>query len=170
MGVTDLAMGAVQTVRRAAPDAFEEFFTDTWPDLFAFSATLTAGDLLAAEEVTQEALARVYARFDSLTDPRPYAFRIATNLVRRRWHDRRREPLLDPAKLPESPAAASHDHTVDAVRRLPDRLRDVVLLHYYADLPLETVARLLKRPLGTVKRRLHEARALLAVTLGEDPR
>jgi RNA polymerase sigma-70 factor (ECF subfamily) len=43
-----------------------------------------------------------------------------------------------------------------------------VLLHYWADLPVAEVARLVRRPQGTVKRRLHEARAQLAVTLGRD--
>jgi RNA polymerase sigma-70 factor (ECF subfamily) len=41
------------------------------------------------------------------------------------------------------------------------RLREVVLLHYYADLPVAEVAAAIHRPVGTVKRRLHEARALL---------
>jgi RNA polymerase sigma-70 factor (ECF subfamily) len=41
-----------------------------------------------------------------------------------------------------------------------------VLLHYYADLPVEEVARLIHRPVGTVKRRLHEARRVLAATGG----
>ncbi len=163
-------MGVREAVVRAVPDTFEHFYTAVWPDLFAFAATLTSGDLVAAEDVAQESLARVYARFGALAEPRPYAFKIATNLVRQRWHDQRREPTIDPAVLPERQVPAGHDHTVDAVRRLPARLRDVVLLHYYADLSLETVARLVKRPLGTVKRRLHEARTQLAVALGEDPR
>jgi hypothetical protein len=42
----------------------------------------------------------------------------------------------------------------------------VVLLRYWADLPVAEVARLVHRPQGTVKRRLHEARAQLA----RDPR
>ncbi len=51
------------------------------------------------------------------------------------------------------------------MERLPGHLRDVVLLHYYADLPVEEVARALRRPVGTVKRRLSDARGILAVTL-----
>jgi RNA polymerase sigma-70 factor (ECF subfamily) len=50
---------------------------------------------------------------------------------------------------------------------LPAPLREAVLLHYLCDLPLTDVARAIRRPLGTVKRRLHEARQLLAQTLGE---
>ena len=63
------------------------------------------------------------------------------------------------ARRTEEASAAEHK---DAVDRLPPGLRDVVLLHYYADLPVEDVARAIRRPAGTVKRRLHEARALLS--------
>jgi RNA polymerase sigma-70 factor, ECF subfamily len=49
----------------------------------------------------------------------------------------------------------------DLVERLPRRLRTPVLLHYYADLPIEDVRDVMHLPLGTVKRRLHEARVML---------
>ena len=154
-------------VRTEARADFDVFFDETWPDLVAFCRTLT-GDTNTAEELTQETLTRVYARYPLLRDPRPYSFRIAANLVRRAWRDESRTAPTDPAELPQGTAARAHDETLDAVRRLPPRLRDVVLLHYYADQPIDTVATLLRRPVGTIKRRLHEARALLAVALDEE--
>ena len=58
---------------------------------------------------------------------------------------------------------SAHDPWLrDLVERLPGHLREAVLLHYYADLPVADVALAIKRPVGTVKRRLHEARALLS--------
>jgi RNA polymerase sigma-70 factor (ECF subfamily) len=48
---------------------------------------------------------------------------------------------------------------------LPRRYRELVLLHYYADLALPEVAQALGKPLGTVKRQISEARALLATAL-----
>ena len=63
----------------------------------------------------------------------------------------------------------SQHHLLDAVRRLPPRLSVVVLLHYYADLSVDEVARTLRRPAGSVKRQLSEARAVLAHTLGDQP-
>jgi RNA polymerase sigma-70 factor (ECF subfamily) len=56
----------------------------------------------------------------------------------------------------------------DLVERLPERLRSATVLHYYADLPVEQVARLLHRPEGTIRQRLHEARRLLAVELNKE--
>jgi RNA polymerase sigma-70 factor (ECF subfamily) len=53
------------------------------------------------------------------------------------------------------------------VEALPDRLRVVVLLHYFADLPVATVARQLEKSDGTVKRDLFDARQRMARMLGE---
>ena len=142
---------------------FASFYTATWPDLAGYCVRLT-GDGHLGDDIAQEALVRVYVRFPLLADPRPYAFRVATNLARDAWRRQQREGAL--ADLPDSPAASTDDvGLLDAVRRLPPSLRDVVLLHYYADLRLQDVARALRRPLGTVKRRLHEARQRLALDL-----
>jgi RNA polymerase sigma-70 factor (ECF subfamily) len=145
----------------ATASDFEHFFDDVWPDLVGF-CTQATGSAHLGEELCQEALTRVYVRFPLLREPRPYTFKVAANLVKRSWRDRRQ--VLDPPGTSSGPDAG----TLDAVRRLPAPLRDVVLLHYWADLPVAEVARLLRRPEGTVKRRLYEARRALAVTLGED--
>lgn len=52
------------------------------------------------------------------------------------------------------------------VQSLPERLRDPVLLYYFADLPVREVAARLGRAEGTVKSDLHTARELLRATLG----
>jgi RNA polymerase sigma-70 factor (ECF subfamily) len=159
--VTSTVAAATEVGGVTASSGFEHFFDDVWPDLVAFCSQAT-GSAHLGEELCQEALTRVYVRFPVLREPRPYAFKVAANLVKRSWRDRRQ--VLDPPGTTSSPDAG----TLDAVRRLPEPLRDVVLLHYWADLPVAEVARLLHRPEGTVKRRLHEARRALAVTLGED--
>jgi hypothetical protein len=104
-----------------------------------------------------------------MREPRPYAYRIVTNLARDRWRAEQRERVAWPDLTDEAPAPAPDDTTLDAVRRLSPALREAVLLHYYADLPVDEVARVLRRPVGTVKRRLFDARAALAAAL-EDVR
>jgi RNA polymerase sigma-70 factor (ECF subfamily) len=158
--------GGVVQARADARVEFVEFFDEMWPDLVAFCRTLTR-NAHRAEEMTQETLTRVYARYPLLREPRPYAYRIAANLVRRSWKDAQRTTEADLDALPDRDQSR-HDNTIDAVRRLPARLRDVVLLHYYADQPVDVVAAVLHRPVGTVKRRLHEARQQLAVALQEE--
>jgi hypothetical protein len=57
------------------------------------------------------------------------------------------------------------DDVVDALWDLPARQREVLVLHYYADLSVESIARRLAIDPGTVKSTLHRGRRALAATL-----
>lgn len=67
------------------------------------------------------------------------------------------ENMPEPSETPGIP-----DRTVyEAVLSLPDKYREVVILHYYQELPATEVARMLRLPQATVRTRLHRARLLL---------
>ena len=53
------------------------------------------------------------------------------------------------------------------IARLPEPLRTVVVLHYFDDLPLSEIGKVLSAPLGTVKFRLHRARLELLKDLSQ---
>jgi RNA polymerase sigma-70 factor (ECF subfamily) len=53
-----------------------------------------------------------------------------------------------------------------AFRHLDPDQRLVLVLHYYLDLPLPEVARLVGVPLGTAKSRLHRGLSGMRITLG----
>jgi RNA polymerase sigma-70 factor (ECF subfamily) len=57
----------------------------------------------------------------------------------------------------------------DAVERLPDFLKQVVLLAYFQGLPYRDVAEALNIPVGTVKSRLNSALHRLHEAWGENP-
>ena len=157
---------AYEGIARVSAD-FPDFYRGTFADLSSYAWSLTR-DAHLADELAQEALTRVYARWGLLRDPRPYAFRIVANLATDAWRQRRRTGVLPPDELTaDTPVAGPDEATLDAVRRLPRPLREVVLLHYYADLPVAEVAKVVRRPVGTVKRRLHEARGELSRALEE---
>ena len=160
-------MAAYGGITQVSAD-FADFYRDTFGDLAGYAWSLTR-DAHVGDELAQEALTRVYARWGLMRDPRPYAYRIVTNLARDRWKAEQRERAAWPDLTDEAPVEATDDTTLDAVRRLSPPLREAVLLHYYADLPVDEVARVLRRPVGTVKRRLFDARAALAAAL-EDVR
>lgn len=118
-----------------------------------------------SQDLAQEAFVRLFSRWRTVREPRPYLFHIATNLVRRAWRDQLRERVAW-GEPDQAAGAALPDLSVrDAVDRLPAKYRDVVLLHYYADLTVSAVAQAVRRPDGSVKRLLSEARALLAMSL-----
>jgi RNA polymerase sigma factor (sigma-70 family) len=140
-----------------ANDAFVAFYTATFPQLAGYVRGLV-GEEQTARDLAQEALVRTYARWLKVQAPKPYAYLVATNLVRAEWRRRSRQAVAAPDPVADHEDALS---VRDLVDRLPAKLRRAVLLHYFADLSVEQVARLVRRPTGTVKRHLHEARRLL---------
>ena len=149
--------------RTAVAEGFEELYVAHFGPLSGYVLSLV-GDTGVAVDVAQEAFTRLLSRWRGVRDPRDWVFFVATNLARDHWRSTARDRTLMQASARVAVVAAGpHDPWLaDLVARLPVGLREVVLLHYYADLPLEEVARLTHRPLGTVKRRLHEARRALA--------
>ncbi len=146
---------------------FEDLFRREFPRLSGYCTGLV-GDRELGCDLAQEALARTWARWAVVTDPRAYSYLVATNLARRQWRIRTREHHARTVLAAGTAEQPAPDGAVrDLVERLPDRLRAPALLHYYADLPVEQVARLLHRPQGTIRRRLHEARRALAGDLVE---
>ena len=144
--------------------SFEELFGATYGRLvgllFAF-----LHDRPQAEDAVQDAFASALLRWRVLRgyhDPeawvRTVAFRRAIDHHRRSARQRRALVRLGPPpSLP--PVGADHLDLVRALRKLPVAQREVLVLHYVAELAL---------PVGTVKSRLARGRAALATQLQPD--
>lgn len=151
---------------RETDEGFREFYEREYSNIAGY-AFLLVRDEEAARDIAQEAFTRLLARFVSVREPRPYLFLVVTNLARDRWKRAKRERETY-ALLGADETVAPADLTVnDAVDKLPEPMRTVVRLYYFADLPVPEVAAVVRRPEGTVKRLLSEARAKLAVALGD---
>jgi RNA polymerase sigma-70 factor (ECF subfamily) len=154
-------------VGQGSDRSFEEFFAATYGRLvgllFAF-----LHDWAQAEDAVQDAFASALLRWPVLRgyhDPeawvRKVAFRRAIDHHRRTARQRRTLLRLGPPpSLP--PVDATHLDLVRALRRLPLAQREVLVLHYVAELAVERVAAELRLPVGTVKSRLARGRAALA--------
>jgi len=163
VGVESVTSGG--TSMTAARD-FAGFFASSWSDVSAYCGVLTRNRELG-DELAQEAFTRLYVRWWIVDEPRPYVFRIASNLARRHLREAARhggEETDGGAPVGDEFEASE---LLDAVSRLPKRMREVVLMHYYLDIPLAEVASALRRPVGSVKRQLHEARKVLGEALGD---
>lgn len=137
------------------------------------TAYLILGHREDAEDAVQEAYLRAWRFRGSLARSssfQPWLYRVivnACNSTLRREIPRRLRTADDELELAESPGgdptgvAEEHEIAI-AVRSLPERLRTVVVLKYYADLSETEIAETIGRPAGTVKSRLHEARRRLA--------
>lgn len=154
-------------MRRAEPlDAgFERFVVRASPMLMRAGFLLT-GDRGHAEDLTQAALLRVYRRWGSIGDsPDAYAREVLVNLARDRGRALRRRPSevelgdsSDVGVADESVRLLERDTLTRAVRQLPRRQREVVVLRFLLDLSVAQTATALGTSEGAVK--AYAARAL----------
>jgi RNA polymerase sigma-70 factor (sigma-E family) len=138
-------------------------FEEVFPDLFRLAYRVSfrvLGDRGDAEDVAQEALARTHVRWAKLRDnPEGWVVTVSTNLAIDRLRRRRRtvETGSEPVALVEMHLSERID-LARALRRLPRRQRQVVVLRYLADWPELEVADALGCSPGTVKS--HASRGL----------
>ena len=141
------------------------------------TATLICGNPADAEEAVQDAFLRAWRFRDALpADDRrdAWLYRVLVNAcyskLRKEVPRRERERIdLDSEQIamtesPEQGAerSAMADALASTLRDLPDALRVVVVLRYFADLSEREIAIAIRRRPGTVKSRLHDARRRLA--------
>jgi RNA polymerase sigma-70 factor (ECF subfamily) len=156
----------------ADTEGFEEFYTATVGRLLGQLFPVT-GDLHEAEEVVQEAFARASTRWSRIRDydlPEAWVRRVAMNLAADRARSLRRQTraLMRLGPPPAVPSVSVETLAlVEALRTLPVRQRQAVVLHYLADLPVADIAQALAVPSGTVKSLLARGRRALAAKLGE---
>lgn len=129
------------------------------------------GNAGEAEDLVQDAFVRASAqgsRFFRVDNPEAWLRRTAINLHRNRWRKLRNFNRIRPKleSRTDLPGLDEHLIVVDALRRLPAQQREVLALHYLADLPVLEIASTLGVPEGTVKSRLMRAREALAAQLG----
>ena len=115
-------------------------------------AYVMTADAQAADDIAQEALARVCTRFVTLENPRAYLRVVIVNLGRRqRRRDDRVRPLNEHDDGASNAVSAESVEILALVDRLPSRQRAVLVLRYYEGLSeIEIAAALQCRP-GTVK-------------------
>jgi RNA polymerase sigma-70 factor (ECF subfamily) len=123
-------------------------------------------DRETARDIATEAFVRLLSRWTTVQEPRAWLYMTCTNLVRDMWRRQQRERKAYARMAEPAGVTPAGDPSVrDLVERLPDKMRTVVLLHYYADLSVHEIATLLGRADGTVKRTLFDARQRLQANL-----
>lgn len=128
-----------------------------------------------AEEFFQETFLRCFQHLRSFdpdrlgSDFKVWLFRMAVNLLRDQLRKAEVQravaptlgavPAEPPTGDPESDAvlAQLRDQVRDAIPRLPDLSREVLVLRYYRGLSYVQIAQVLGIPAGTVKSRMHQA-------------
>ena len=132
--------------------------------------TLLLKDAHLAQDVAQETFIRAWRKGRLIRETeRAWLTRVAVNLcrdeMRTRWF-RHVDRRLTPEELPIPADAPQVDFDLlDRVHRLPAREREVIVMHYWNDMPPEEIADVLNINRATVFRRLARGRKRLKIEL-----
>jgi RNA polymerase sigma-70 factor (ECF subfamily) len=138
-------------------------------NLYGVARSMVKRDEDCADAI-QETILKAYQAIRTLREPvyfKSWIFRILINECNQILRGRKRTlPAESASGQASSGCEYENVDTKDAVGRLDEPLRMVVLLYYFEDMPLKQIAELLGVSEGTVKSRLHRARLMLAEWLG----
>jgi RNA polymerase sigma-70 factor (sigma-E family) len=166
------------TTAWTADEAVSRLFATNYRPLVRL-AMLLLHDSGLAEEIAQDAYVELHTRWHRLRDPaRALAYLRQTVVNRSRSALRHRgvvnrfllrqgEPETAPSAESGALAAVAHDEIVAAVRTLPPRQREALVLRYYADLSEAETAEAMGVSTGAVKS--HTSRALSALRRRMEP-
>ena len=180
--MTDELTLLLERAKRHDLEALDELVDRYANRLFGYLLRLT-GHRDDAEELVQEVFVRLVRTIDRYRhDGRfdAWLFRIATNLARDRARTLKRRPttgsLDDPGgadapRLVADPDVESPDRSIQqkedvdrlqqAMERLPETDRQVILLRHYSEMSFNEIAELMGTPIGTALARAHRALAKL---------
>ena len=153
--------------------AFSAYVASRRATLFR-TACLLCGDPHRAEDIVQDALARLYVNWPRVTRADNVDSYVRRILVNSHYSDRRRpwrrESPSTSIELPLEPGLDVEDAEAvwSAIRSLPPRQRRVVVLRHIWDLSVEETAADLGVSTGTVKSQTSDALATLRRALTAD--
>jgi RNA polymerase sigma factor (sigma-70 family) len=166
---------------RERPAVFAEVYDRHAATVYRYAARRAGTE--AAEDIMSEAFLVAFERrerFDTTYDSAlPWLLGIATVLIRKRRGSEARNLRAIAASGPPETVTDDRDERLDAglrvkalaaaIRRMPARDRDALLLYAWGDLDYEGVALALDVPVGTVRSRLNRARRSLRQSAGFEP-
>lgn len=161
----------VSSTARDEAGGIDELYAATYSRLVG-ALTVASGSRADAEELVQEAFARLLPRWTTVgmyDDPEAWVRTVAFRLSASRWR-RAKVAARGLARIGAPPDVTPPDGTrLDAERvlaGLPRIYREVLVLHHALGVPVEQIAHDLRIPVGTVKSRLSRARTAAAALVG----
>ena len=176
-GEITVRMTIIEEIRNNPEEGAKRLERECKPGLLALARRLCvdSGD---AEELVNRTIAEAVANIDSLLSQSALFGWMCQILVGCHQKDTRRKShgeIIYPGIVPDVADEDAQeeiyrnlDHSLlrEAIARLPEEDREILLLHYFLDIPIAKMAKVLAIPAGTVKSRLHYARKALAAKMG----
>jgi len=150
--------------------------------LYNYALYLTS-DKEEANDLLQETFLKAYRFFDKFeagTNAKAWLYRIMRNTYINEYRRIKRQPdhveydeqisayQMVPREISDRQDMGAmdvddifEDEIAGAIRRLPEKFKSVIVMRDIEELPYEEIAESLEIPIGTVRSRLHRARAIL---------
>jgi RNA polymerase sigma-70 factor (sigma-E family) len=152
-----------------ADEEFRRFVELRYRQLLRTAYLLTGSEHLA-EDLLQSALLATMSRWRKMERPEAYVRRVMVNQLVSRWRRRQIIEVLT-AVLPERAAPTDQpelrDELWQALRKLPARMRAVLVLRYWEDLSESETADALGCSVGSVKSQASRGLARLRTLIAE---
>jgi RNA polymerase sigma factor (sigma-70 family) len=146
----DQTLDQVPNPKGQGTTAFVDFYRAEYPATVRLAHALT-GRAEAAEDVAQDAFARIFGRMEGLDNPGGYLRTTVVNLCHDRQRRGRRERRIDTQARSEPSLSLGAFEWMDVLVRLPYRQRAVLVLRYWGDGSEAEIARALGCRPGSVK-------------------
>lgn len=132
-----------------------------------------------ADDVTQETFIQIFRKYYTfdLTKPiKPWIYKITLNITRNMLRRHKWLHLfgdmtetVDLYNVEDSVLKGEEEREIlSEINKLPQKSKEIIVLHYYAELKLNEIVEVLNIPLGTCKSRLNTALTILRRNLPED--
>jgi len=161
---------SVQTAQAAADDMVTTLYTEQYRSLVRL-ALLLVHDVQTAEEVVQDAFVAMHTGWRRLRDTEKALAYLRQAVVNRSRSVLRHRTVIDknaPKPAPDEPSAEhgamallERTAVIAALRELPERQREALVLRYYGDLSEAQIAAAMGISKGAVKS--HTARGMSAL-------
>ncbi len=168
---------------------FNDVMVPHMDTMYSYAMYLT-GDKEAADDLLQDTYLkafRFFEKFERGTNAKAWLYRIMRNTFINDYRRIKRQPDLvqydeqisayqmireNESEARGLPAEIANrelfgDEIATAIASLPEKFKSVIILRDVEDLPYEEIADALDIPVGTVRSRLHRARAILHARLGD---
>ncbi len=167
----------IQKMKRGDEDAFEIFIHKYYVKILNY-CVYHCPDPSYAEDLTQETFVRFFTKLSDyhyMGKTINYLYTIAGNLCKD-YFKKIKNSVVEERVLEEQEETSQSrvDELLDriaietALNRLPDELREIVILYYFQDLKLTEIANVLQIGLPLVKYRIKKAKLKLENLLKED--
>lgn len=162
----------IRKMKNGDEKAMETFVRQYYPVILKY-CRYHVFDAGYAEDVVQETFLRFFRalpEYQHYGKAVNYLYRIAGNLCTDFYRKNMEWRPLEEGEKEESPTENIENRldVEQALHRLPEELREVIILHYFQDLKLREIAQIQKIGLSLVKYRLREAKRRLGSLLGQE--